>query len=248
MRVLIIGHSHIAAVVAAHSMRLKRRQIQNKLDFRFIALNGDQYKPLLVDGLTVNPTLLKEVSDCVSGGVDGCFLTIGGSWHIVLGLADHPVKFSLFPHDVSSGDGRQFVPLSLMRCAMTEYAKSDLTLLEMLGELLPKPLFFLEPPPPVPDDAHIMNVAGPYREKIDQYGIAPRKQRLLIWRVQSEIIQGVCNRTGISMVSVPADCVDSEGFLHPRSWHIDPVHANVIYGERVLQQIERLMELQNGNI
>lgn len=237
-KAIVVGHSHIAAPAAAYRMRCKRWKATSHL--AFVALNEERHKPILRSDGQLNTALDATISKTIhSEKPQVSFITICGTTHIVLGLAEHPVPFTLSPEDIQN---KWFMPYELVKAAMTSYMETQLSAMRLLVERLPKPVYGLEPPPPILDETHIRSIlSGRHLENITQYGIASPRHRLHMWKLESEILREAYTQAGIIYLPIPEGCRNSEGFRHPKAWHIDPAHGNVWYGECVLAQMDRIL-------
>jgi hypothetical protein len=244
---LIIGHSHIAAPFAANAIRVKMNEKPN-IKFEFVALNAKNFQPAINEEGTLNSNLVKAIADSLSkSSPAACFITVGGSLHAVLGLTQHPTRFFLTPdsymHEaLSSSENLSFVTSSLIKQTLMEYAHEHLQTLRLIASILPRPLYFLQPPPPVFDEEYVMKTLGRFTEDCLKYGISSPQHRMAMYRVCNMVIAEICKELSISYLGVPPICLDESGFLAPAAWHIDPVHGNVWYGEQILNQVQSVIE------
>jgi len=76
------------------------------------------------------------------------------------------------------------------------------------------------------------------QEGIASRGVSPPELRLKFWKLQVRILQRMCKRLGIEIMMPPARAV-SGGFLSPEFYADDATHANWLYGEQVIREVER---------
>lgn len=89
-------------------------------------------------------------------------------------------------------------------------------------------------PPPGKDQNLIRDQ---YRKKgINDVWIADPNTRLICWSIQRDIIAGIAAAYGATLIPVPDELLDEQGFLRPSYYH-DGVHGNRAYNEAMLSQI-----------
>ena len=234
-RVLAIGHSHLGAL----EFFLRSKQEFSEFELEIVQLLSSEYADIEQDsdGRTAR-TLRQKDENC-----DLVVLAISGNEHQMMGLVNHPRPFDfVLPErpDLPLQKDREIVPFELIRDTLESWMKPDL--FRKMSELLTRPMFQLEPPPPVLDEEHIRNHAGIFREKIDKFGVNHPAIRFKLWRVSSNLIASYCAKFGIEFLPVPAEAVGPEGFLHYMALCPDPTHANGWYGALVVHQLRELLD------
>jgi hypothetical protein len=239
-KILIVGHSHVAAPYAASVLRTKRGD-DCQAEFCFVPLNKKIYQPLIVCNDELNGNLVAEIIFQKKRTLfSRCAITVGGSWHAVLGLCEHEARFSTVMTNSESSKNCYYLTDGLLTGTILSYAKQSLDAIDALSKILPKPVFFLQPPPPIEDNSYIASNASAYSVRVQKTGVADPIERLNIWRQYSNILKNHSQQCAVSFLECPASCVKKNGFLSERAWHVDPVHANAWYGEQVLKQLEDL--------
>lgn len=233
-RCVIIGHSHSVAIQSA----LKHRGVT--AGPQFLNLHEPQWAAALTDsGSGVLSDLLV--------GAPAIFSCIGGNGHNVIGLLDHPRPFDFVLEDepdLTLMPDRELVPAAIVRDVIQQFIRPRLGELARVRECAPTAaLFHLESPPPVPSEEHIARYPGIFRTQLETNSrVAPRLLRYKLWRTHCKLFQEACAEHDVTLIPVPAETRDEEGFLAAPYWNPDPTHGNAAYGERVLRQIFAVLE------
>jgi len=237
-KIHVIGHSHIAALGAAASIREEGGD-----RFAFFELQKPPYKPAISGGV-VNPALLERITAILESIENPAFaLSIGGAFHSVVALANHPSPYYVVGPWLGYDPGsEQLIPFSLMREVMREKMSWQLEVIRTIADVLPQRVINLQPPPPLPDAEFIKESPGVYQEVIEAHGVMPAEVRYTVWRIQSDLFEEACRENDIEFLHAPPATVDDRGFLAREAWRADPTHGNAWYGEQVLQQVERYFE------
>ena len=199
------GHSHLAAIQAAYH---QYEESYPKLSF--IQLNAPEYQPSLIDSKAVLPDkVLYEIERTKT--LNGQFvLSIGGAFHNVLALTNHPVPFSITEYV----EGKVFLPPSVFSLTMRHQLNWQLQILTSLAEIIkPKSFIQLQSPPPIDDENYLSTMPGVYEEQINQNGIMPAADRFMAWKIQSNIFEHMTISFGGRFVPAPKSMVTKTGFL-----------------------------------
>lgn len=252
MKILVIGQSHTACVRAganAHKGELSRKGVE----IETVLVGEARFKPWKervssggVDGFQLVNTLRDEILSKVANS-DLIFSYFGGNAHNILSLVDHPRPYDFVFSDERTLPliaGREVVPEQIVVGALRTSGRAyePLWFLRAVLQLVPGPIVHLESPAPVPSEEHIRKFAHVFREKIDQFGVAPALLRYKLWRLNSKLIRHECNALGVRYLPVPEGTIDANGYLVEAAWYRDPVHANQWYGQRVIEQVVRLKD------
>ena len=225
-RVIIVGHSHIAALKKA----AEDRPTDSACVFKFLNLNA------IYDSNAMGKAIREFAPEVIAS-------CIGGNAHTIFGLVEHPAPFDFIDPDDESlptDRSRQLIPYGAMNQLLKAQMKEHLEQLEALRGEWPQPFVHLESPPVNPSEAHIRENPGAFREMIAERGVAPRFIRHKLWRLHSAIYRRACEKLKVHYVPAPLEAQDENGMLAERAWNPDPTHANAWYGARVLGQLERL--------
>jgi hypothetical protein len=239
---LVIGQSHIAAIRAA--ARVRREADPCAPQTRVIHTLEPRYAPELVaDESAFAAPLMAAIRDQTERHRPHIVSCIGGNVHNVMGLIRHPRPFDvrLTPHDVL-GQGIEPLTQGLLRATLTHAMSRDLVRLRLLAALSGS-LIHLESPPPLQDDALILDRADAFFRDHDliALGVAPAGLRHRLWKLHGMIMRDACAEAGIRFVPIPEIAQDEDGYLHP-TFAADATHGNALYGEAVIQQIEAYLD------
>jgi len=171
------------------------------------------------------------------------FCFIGGIKHMSMGIRRHPQPFDfVLPEspDLPLEQGAEIIPASALREMLRAATQPYLTILQMIAELAPGPVYQFEPPPPVPDSWLWEKIRWRQQRGRDEPGELPaRLVRFKLWRLNTLIMSEFTEELRIRFVPHPPEAVDSEGFLLP-DLVSNGTHANQAYGALILDQLTSL--------
>lgn len=235
--ILLFGDSHSYAVQRAIEKRLgKGRSAQVKVHRLLKEKNG---KPI---GDTSFEAFLRIVSRLDEKDV--VISMIGGNQHAVLSTIQHPQPLDFFTPEAAprSLEGVQIIPYRTMFEIFSQgLRKGDAKMLEALRKATAARVIHVIPPPPKQDNAFIEQFHESLfaREGLAARGVSPAELRLKFWTLQTRVLVKICKELGIKPMMPPRLAVDEGGFLRPDYYANDATHANWLYGERLLREIER---------
>lgn len=243
--IVVIGHSHSSAIVDAAKARERRGALRPDHPLRFVLAAWSRDDPGAFvsrdpssPGGTFNPALLDDFRSVITDTAL-VFVTFGGATHNGIGLCNYPPPYDFVLDDEPDGTdlSKKIVPASLIEYLIRRYARPYLDATIALRALTDRPICHIESPPPIRSENHIRRHAGGFRERVDQYGVAPPALRRKLWRLHSRIFRQTCAGAGIDFLPAPAASMDADGFLLKEGWARDPTHGNSWYGEHVVRQI-----------
>lgn len=229
-RILLIGHSHVNCVqVAARAQAptpwlkvVNLRRLENS-----------------------EPIAEAVLNTCGTFEPDFVCLCLGGNFHNVVGLLEHPQPFNFgspMLQDAPSEDqARHLVPRALMRALFLQKAHPELMDI-LFGCFSRAKRLVMNAPPPVADFAHIKNNPGVFAERIDQ-GPAPAELRLKLFDLQTEVFAELACDHGATFVTAPSHAKTANGFLSQRYANDDPTHGNAAYGAEMLNLLQTPLEV-----
>jgi hypothetical protein len=241
-----VGHSHLVSLMLAFRHMNSNPTLPNRATF--IQLRDKKYIPAVVENAGT-PQLTEAVSEALdfalstqNGPVPFLAASIGGAEYQPLALVNHPQHFDFvmpgYPRAYT--DEVEIVPIAQIRARLNAGLAPALRLLRLLRAKTELPIYQLEPPPPVGDNAFLANPKSAFYESIQRLGVAPPPLRLKIWKLQSEIREAECKRMGVQYLPAPAQSIGPDGFLVREGWSVDGVHATAWYGGLVLQQLANI--------
>ncbi len=223
-KIFVIGHSHLNS--------LKRAPTADDL-FEFHNINDKGMGPL---------------SKINSDDYLSTILLVGGNYHNVFGLLNHPQPFDFYlpeKTDLPINPNARLLPVELVSSVLErDMVSRQYNVMSSLLRFFKNTVYQIESPPPVPSEAHIKKYPGVFRDKINQLGVSPAAFRYKLWRIHSKIVRENCQKLGITFVTVPKESQDSDGFLAEQYWNPDPTHGNQFYGDLVLNQIRAMHNIE----
>lgn len=215
---LLVGQSHINAIRKAVSA-------DEANWFKVVNINQDPIHKTGPDELEMKRRRFADI------GV--LCLSIGGNFHNVLGMLNHPQPFWL----VTGPENGQFVPLDMLR-RKAEIAQNEAALIALsVCNLMPSAKrIVISPPPPMANTDHIAKYPGFFADKI-HLGFSPEAHLREIYRVQIALLARTAAEIGAIYLDSPLEAADDNGFLRDEFCNADPTHGNARYGRLVLEQI-----------
>lgn len=168
---------------------------------------------------------------------------IGGNQHAVFSTIQHPQAFDFI--DPASGPQRdesaELIPYRTLAAVFEKGIRNgDGKSLEAIRRATPARVVHIIPPPPKADNAFIQDYHESHfaNEGITACGVSAPSLRLKFWKLQTRLLQKLCDELGIEVMMPPAAALDPEGFLARDYYANDATHANPAYGELVLREVE----------
>jgi len=230
--ILCIGHSHVASVAQAAAA----------LGVPFKALNFWDMPgaTALQDGV---PRLSPQLERQLQEHAGPVFSMIGGAAHGVLGVLVHPRRFDfVLPAQPSLplDPAAEILPALLVRRVLETLTTEYLALMSQVRRLCAGQMCHIESPPPYADAErmHADMPWGMYPGMCQE--ISPAAFRYKLWRLHSQIMSEWCSEAGALFLPCPPETLDENGFMR-EPYYGDGAHANVMYGERLLEQMRRLV-------
>lgn len=244
---LVIGQSHVAAIRAA--AKAHRETYPDEARTRVIHTLEEGHAPEF-EGVDTGdysrarfgPRLTAAVKDQLARHDPRVASVIGGNVHNVLALMRHPRPFDFLLSDEQGpppDPGAEMIPEALVRAALEERLRPDFARLRLLREIT-GPLIHVESPPPVRDEAFILERAESwFRDRAEgEMAVAGAGVRWRMWRLLSRLMREAVERLGGHFVPVPEAVRDADGFL--RLDHAaDPTHGNAAFGAAVIEALDR---------
>ncbi|AEG50346.1 hypothetical protein Sphch_2703 [Sphingobium chlorophenolicum L-1] len=230
MKILGIGHSHLFSLFSGY-------KVGNfpSLEFDFIQLLQPEFR--LENGFDNIDTILGAVNK-KSSNVDIVVLSISGNEHHMLGLVESERPFDFLLPGTEQGNiirDRELLPYDLVYKTLD--LQMNVALYKAFAGIFNCPVYQVEAPPPILDDAYIRNHAGIFSEAIEQRGVNAASVRHKLWRVGSTIARQRAVQAGFVYVENPAVALGPEGFLHFMAYNNDATHGNSWYGMHVINNL-----------
>lgn len=233
---LLIGHSHLAALEAA---QLQRRAAGTtpRLPITFLQMRKPAYRTPPQAPEPFNDAALQLIADTQPRLIVS---VIAGNAHTVLSLIEHPQPFDFVldeAPDLPLDTTRDILTCALVRNLLAGQMRMGERVMRALQGIARVPVVHLESPPPIPSEAHIRQHPEAFAEALASGRVTPAVIRHKLWRLHSALVRQLCAELGFALLPVPAAALDEQGFLRSEAWNNDPAHANAWYGELVLQQL-----------
>ncbi len=216
----------------------------------FLALQGFYERPWRIEDnrFVWDEALTRDMSAAITGDEVPFIVTslFNNMWSI-RATFDNAVPYDFFLEDCEAPADdlpREIIPLSLMRSLARLELDSIRMWFEFVRSLTDKPIYELIGPPPVDLGA---NRYGPTRhfgdgasEQIEKFGIMPPLLRKKHWLLFMRETTKLCGELGVATLTPPANTMDSEGNLLVSMESGDSLHANPLYGHRVLESVANI--------
>ena len=235
LAIYFVGESHSDAVAQA----IKRRAPAP----RYVTLNITHVERWAEPGLFRTPVVQATMTS-LGGPKSVYFLMLGGNAHNILGLLKHPIPFDFtlpgepdlpFEHDA------QPLTFAYVRATLAGMMAPTFDMLEEVIASVPGSFYHLESPPPAGDDAYVAShLDGHFSARLQGRSLVSPIIRYKLWRAHSEIMSQECNSRGIGYVRAPRDSLVDGKYLRPDLCG-NATHGNMLYGEMLLLQAERIV-------
>jgi hypothetical protein len=256
-RILAVGFSHLTSIEDAQRIRIRIGRAAYTIDFVY-PWPTSRYDPWIrhEQGETIYNPVLQD--DLLALSRQHEYAAIIGSltdnMYFNLGVTNDPVPFDFVEPDGDAEGltaGARVLPYGMVRAFLLERLQQRMGLLPIIRSTGAQPFYMLALPPLIGDDEKLK--AGTSSEELDriihQRGLPPKSFRRKLWSLAQSLLQELSESYGAKFVPVPAEAVDTEGFLSYEYWRSnnDAFHANQRYGELVLTQMDHLLGIDQGD-
>lgn len=239
--ILVIGHSHVHAIRMAAVKRREddpaapRTRTINLLDPAF----GGEF-----ENGRFSPGLSAAIIDQIQRHDPIIASSIGGNAHAAFAM----IPRIRFDFETEGGetlplDDQAFIRSEAdVRTLLAEHLDPEIRRLHLLRDLV-GPFWQIESPPPVRRADWIIARAERYftdQPDFHRLGVAGAGVRYRTWLLAGRIIREECARLGCGYVEVPRTTRGEAGLLRP-SMARDATHGNALFGEEMLQALERAL-------
>jgi hypothetical protein len=231
-KIFVLGHSHIGALASGYDAT------HPPVAMEFAGLHNPLFTPPLHNGRLTQPL----VQQLHHARADLHIAVIGGNEHAAMSLLNHPRRFDVVLPDapeLAVQPGATLLPAALALALLEQWCAPHVELLAAYRAAVPGRLVHLEPPPPVPSEAHIRRYPDSFGDAIAAHGVSPALVRYKFWRLHSQFWRGICARLRVEFMTVPTEMCDADGMLIEAAWNPDPTHGNALYGGAVIAKILR---------
>jgi len=253
---IVLGHSHLSSVVKGLMDRPgEHGEGTDPIEYYVFDTHrlGFGFPFSFHDGENIifNPQLKEIIDRRVPADSRRVYVSMfGGNAHNALALLEHPRPFDLILSENTSLPripGTELVPELYVKSFIARVAEIYLLNMTTLKQFTDEPIFHLESPPPIADNAFVLSHLEQYFKDItSEPRVAPALLRYKVWRVHSNLIEMSCRANNIDFVASPAEGRTPDGFLHPDGYGDDSTHAGAWYGGLMLKQIEARLGAHYG--
>lgn len=237
-KIILFGDSHSYAVQRAIERRVKKNIPVNIQVYRLLKQKGN---------IHIGDTTLDKFIDIAKSlrESDVIYSMIGGNQHAVISTIQHPMPFDFVGPSTSlevTGEGMEIIPYHVIRNFFDEgVRRGDGLSIAALRSAVRAPVIHIIPPPPKRDNEHIRShhESRFADDGIAELGVSPPMLRMKCWQLQTDLLQEFCSQIDVQTMLPPAEARDKDGFLLPEFYANDATHANPLYGELLMQAIER---------
>ncbi len=237
---VILGHSHVAAVVDALKLRPSGHGDGMFYVHDVWARNTQYADSDGAGGIAFNREVLELIDRTVPAGQPRHYISmLGGNGHVMLALSKHPRPFDfVLPErpDLPLDPEAEIVPYDYLAETLKPLMMSYIWQMIGLRQAVGQSILCVETPPPYGDDAYVSQNLGSYIP--DPRNVVGRAMRYKMWRLHSNLLQYFCEHCGIEYLSAPEEGIDAEGFLRREGYGMDATHANGWYGELLVRKLE----------
>lgn len=246
--VLAFGHSHLGALSMAYVNGIGRLDLPYDLTtYQFLQSDRPQIVNTDGKGWHYHPEIERDVLELIDTIEPGVVaIMMHGEQAVAAGLIapSKPYDF-YFPWETGyiPNAASEIIPFDLLLQVYIARYRLIADFIDLIRDKLPPVTFALSPPPPVGDRKFVIDsdvAHGDISSHIRQHGLPATTWRQRIWKINTMAMCSVYNARGIGLIDPPAGTADEEGCLRPE-FRSDVFHANLAYGERLLQQIGDLV-------
>lgn len=236
--ILIIGHSHITALIRA---RDSATGYPNGVDIEFVNLRDERYART---GNGDDARMRPAGPDAIKRDLllsDYCKLTKTADWVVFCMNGNEHNNFGMFETAIRTFDN----VISRIHEAISRVYPAWLRLLMPCTRV---PIFLLPPPPPIEAEDFIMRT-GKLARIVRSASIRRASDRLAFYQKQIEATRSVAEGFGVEVLSLPDSVISSTGFMaEDCRRESDPSHGNGVYGDRVLRHVAAYLRSgEHGN-
>lgn len=241
--VLLLGSSHIGSMAMAQS-EMDCSSLKSTYAFKFIMdFRKDSRIVEPIAGDFENASLNKELEEYLSSlsGVDAIVLSISGSDYLPLCISMPPQLFDFILPDEQELPllpGAALIPYAEVKEKLRRDIRHVIMGLKLIRSKTSIPVFYIESPPPIEDNDHIVRNAGWAAPAIDKFGPSPALLRYKFWRLHSNIVKEACQESGTPFLDLPRSLLNENGFLPSEAFLNDLMHANKRFGSLLLNYID----------
>jgi hypothetical protein len=176
-----------------------------------------------------------------------CIANLGGNSHNAFFLLQNQRQIDfIIPglEDLPLVQGAEIIPYEAIKQILMANCQIYLDDLRGIKNGAPGRVFFMISPPPIQNDDYVRSVVDrdPYFAAFGHTMVTPAMVRYKAWVVHSKIYADLCSEIGVEVIEAPEEGIVDGRWLAPDCVGYDPTHANLVYGEYALINLERRLD------
>lgn len=249
MYYLCVGHSHLGAIQycyengrpsgAFDDIELEFVELHNVASFEYYHTRPDVLDTPILDAFSSIEAVRGEAPAAV-------FMTVGGSVQHTISMLNHEQPMDLivpWRARAEVADDAVLIPYRMMERLLLEQSGWKLHLLSLMAKHFSCPKYFFQAPPPIASEEHLREYPGPQFERlVAERGFSPIGFRQKISEMHTKIYRDECDSGGVTFVPAPERALDGSGNLAVEAAAPDSIHASVVYGGYLIDQIRAIRD------
>lgn len=249
--VVLVGHSHLQAPMAAAKSATSVTRSDPKMGFSFVPIDTRNrwQSPLVHEG---NAVINSAVGNALATA--GLFDSdrrrilvsiLAGNVHNALGLIQQKQTYDvIIPSrpDLTASTGARVVPIEQVLAHFRQHYRPFVDFLKLVTKLSqPEKVYWAEPPAPIESTDHISSNMDQWFKSnysVSDLVPAPAQLRYKLWLLNRIALEEAAAEGGWTVITCPSTTLDGNGFLTRKAWAGDATHGSAWYGEELLKKIK----------
>lgn len=172
------------------------------------------------------------------------FMSVGGSVQHSISMLNHERPIDVIvPWDPNAPitDKATLIPFRMVEKLVLEQSSWKFNLLTLIANYFSCPTYFFQAPPPIASEEYLRKYPGPqFQPLVEERGFSPIAFRRKIAEIHTRAYKARCAAVGVTFLAPPAEGLDDNGCLALEAAAPDSIHASVVYGEYLINQIRAL--------
>lgn len=246
--VLAFGHSHLGALSLAYAQAGGRRDLPYELTtYQFLRSDRPQIINPDDKGWRYHPEIARDIFALIDAiKPQAVVIMMQGEQAVSAGLIAPAKSYDFyFPHEAGyiPNAASEIISFNLMLKVFITRYQIIADFIDLIRDKFPPLSFAFSPPPPVGDRQFIIDSNtkhGNIACHIKKNGLPATAWRYRIWKINMMAMRTVYDARSIAFIDPPDGTANDDGCLR-LDFRSDLFHANLAYGERLLEQIGNLL-------
>lgn len=242
-----MGHSHLGAIKFCY-INGKPFGKFDDIELEFIDLHGVasfEYYHSSPEELGAPLREAFEMVEVARGGPPAAvFMLVGGSVQHSISMLNHEWPIDVIvPWEPRAPltEGATLIPFRMLEKLLIEQSSWKFNLLTLSAKHFSCPKYFFQAPPPIASEDHLRKYPGPqFQPLVEERGFSPIAFRRKIAEMHTRLYMARCEAAGITFLAPPTKGLDDDGCLALEAAAPDSIHASVVYGEYLIDQIRAI--------